>query len=81
MQKQLSESSAKETEPLTEEDTIVDIMGRHDQFVSSMQSRLAKLQVSLYSHCLFHKIQVIYMLLEKFIYHPILFLLLSTDDS
>lgn len=43
--KQLSESSAKEAEPLTEEDAIVDIMGRHDQFVSSMQSRLAKLQM------------------------------------
>lgn len=43
--KQLSESSVKETEPVKEEDAIVDIMGRHDQFVSSMQSRLAKLQM------------------------------------
>ncbi|KAJ9549271.1 hypothetical protein OSB04_021814 [Centaurea solstitialis] len=43
--KQLSESTVKETEPLTEEDAIVDIMGRHDQFVSSMHSRLAKLQM------------------------------------
>ncbi|CAE6091484.1 unnamed protein product [Arabidopsis arenosa] len=29
----------------SEEDIVVDIMGQHDQFVSSMQSRLAKLQV------------------------------------
>ncbi|KAI3728586.1 hypothetical protein L6452_17224 [Arctium lappa] len=43
--KQLSESTVKETESVTEDDAIVDIMGRHDQFVSSMQSRLAKLQM------------------------------------
>ncbi|XP_023636011.1 katanin p80 WD40 repeat-containing subunit B1 homolog isoform X2 [Capsella rubella] len=29
----------------SEEDIVADIMGQHDQFVSSMQSRLAKLQV------------------------------------
>ncbi|XP_071692470.1 katanin p80 WD40 repeat-containing subunit B1 homolog KTN80.3-like [Rutidosis leptorrhynchoides] len=45
LQKQLSESSIKEAEPVTEENVVADIMGRHDQFVSSMQSRLAKLQM------------------------------------
>jgi katanin p80 WD40 repeat-containing subunit B1 len=29
----------------SEEDIVADIMGQHDQFVSSMHSRLAKLQV------------------------------------
>ncbi|KAL4569969.1 hypothetical protein LXL04_025618 [Taraxacum kok-saghyz] len=47
--KQLSESSSsssvKETEPVTEDDVILQIMGQHDKFVSSMQSRLAKLQM------------------------------------
>ncbi|XP_024994249.1 katanin p80 WD40 repeat-containing subunit B1 homolog isoform X2 [Cynara cardunculus var. scolymus] len=43
--KQLSESTVKETESVSEDDAIVDMMGRHDQFVSSMQSRLAKLQM------------------------------------
>nr|XP_043607487.1 katanin p80 WD40 repeat-containing subunit B1 homolog KTN80.4-like [Erigeron canadensis] len=42
--KQLSEPT-KETQPVTEEDALAEIMGRHDQFVSSMQSRLAKLQM------------------------------------
>lgn len=45
VQKQSSESTVKETEPVTEENAVADIMGRHDQFVSSMQSRLAKLQM------------------------------------
>ncbi|PWA90139.1 transducin/WD40 repeat-like superfamily protein [Artemisia annua] len=43
--KQVSEPTLKETQPVTEDDIIADIMGRHDQFVSSMQSRLAKLQM------------------------------------
>ncbi|XP_076921952.1 katanin p80 WD40 repeat-containing subunit B1 homolog KTN80.4-like [Bidens hawaiensis] len=43
--KQLPESTVKETGPISEDDAIVDIMGRHDQFVSSMQTRLAKLQM------------------------------------
>ncbi|XP_071702027.1 katanin p80 WD40 repeat-containing subunit B1 homolog KTN80.4-like isoform X2 [Rutidosis leptorrhynchoides] len=43
--KLLSESAMKEAESVTEENTVADIMGRHDQFVSSMQSRLAKLQM------------------------------------
>lgn len=30
----------------SEEDIVSDIMGQHDQFFSSMQSRLAKLQVT-----------------------------------
>lgn len=46
VQKQLPESTVKETGPISEDDAIVDIMGRHDQFVSSMQTRLAKLQVT-----------------------------------
>ncbi|KAL8201439.1 hypothetical protein R6Q57_012778 [Mikania cordata] len=43
--KQLPESTVKETGPVSEDDIIVDIIGRHDQFVSSMQTRLAKLQM------------------------------------
>jgi len=46
VQKQLPESTVKETGPVSEDDVIADIMGQHDQFVSSMQTRLAKLQVT-----------------------------------
>lgn len=41
-------------EPATEEDAVADIMGQHDQFVSSMQSRLAKLQVAIISFVIIH---------------------------
>lgn len=34
-----------ELRSITDEDVIADIMGQHDQFVSSMQSRFSKLQV------------------------------------
>lgn len=44
----------KEMEPATEEDAVADIMGQHDQFVSSMQSRLAKLQVAIISFGIKH---------------------------
>ncbi|KAM0059565.1 putative transcription factor WD40-like family [Helianthus debilis subsp. tardiflorus] len=43
--KQVPESTVKETGPASEDDIAVDIMGQHDQFVSSMQTRLAKLQM------------------------------------
>ncbi|XP_022725167.1 katanin p80 WD40 repeat-containing subunit B1 homolog isoform X2 [Durio zibethinus] len=38
-------SVEKETPSASDEDVVVDVMEQHDQFVSSMQSRLAKLQV------------------------------------
>ncbi|XP_047320142.1 katanin p80 WD40 repeat-containing subunit B1 homolog KTN80.4-like isoform X2 [Impatiens glandulifera] len=38
-------SPEKETVSATDEDVVTDIVDQHDQFVSSMQSRLAKLQV------------------------------------
>ncbi|XP_056164483.1 katanin p80 WD40 repeat-containing subunit B1 homolog KTN80.4 isoform X2 [Syzygium oleosum] len=38
-------SAEKETVSASDEDAIADVMERHDQFVGSMQSRLAKLQV------------------------------------
>ena len=34
----------------SEEDKAAEVMGQHDQFVSSMQSRLAKLQVTCGKH-------------------------------
>ncbi|XP_075635057.1 katanin p80 WD40 repeat-containing subunit B1 homolog KTN80.4 isoform X1 [Castanea sativa] len=40
-----SPSAEKETESASDEDAIADVMEQHDQFVSSMQSRSAKLQV------------------------------------
>ncbi|KAI3812310.1 hypothetical protein L1987_17017 [Smallanthus sonchifolius] len=43
--KQLPEYTVKETGPISEDDVVVDIMGQHDRFVSSMQTRLAKLQM------------------------------------
>jgi katanin p80 WD40 repeat-containing subunit B1 len=39
-------SIEKETVSAFEEDVIADLMEQHDQFVSSMQSRSAKLQVT-----------------------------------
>jgi nitrate/nitrite-specific signal transduction histidine kinase len=38
-------STEKETVSASDEDAIADVMEQHDQFVSSMQSRSAKLQV------------------------------------
>lgn len=38
-------SAEKETVSASDEDAIADVMEHHDQFVGSMQSRLAKLQV------------------------------------
>lgn len=40
-------SVEKETVSASDEDAIADVMEQHDQFVSSMQSRSAKLQVIL----------------------------------
>ena len=37
----------KETPSASDEDVVADVMEQHDQFISSMQSRLAKLQVIL----------------------------------
>lgn len=38
-------STEKETVSASDEDAIADLLEKHDQFVSSMQSRSAKLQV------------------------------------
>lgn len=38
-------SAEKETVSSSDEDAIADVMEQHDQFISSMQSRSAKLQV------------------------------------
>lgn len=38
-------STVKEAPSASDEDATADLMEQHDQFVSSMQSRLAKLQV------------------------------------
>lgn len=40
-----SSSAEKETASVSDEDATADVMEQHGQFVSSMQSRLAKLQV------------------------------------
>lgn len=42
-----SSSAEKETASVSDEDATADVMEQHSQFVSSMQSRLAKLQVIL----------------------------------
>lgn len=44
-QRECSLSAKKEMVPASEEDVIADLMEQHDLFASSMQSRLAKLQV------------------------------------
>lgn len=46
-QRGYSSSAEKETASVSDEDAIADVMEQHNQFVSSMQSRLAKLQVIL----------------------------------
>lgn len=46
-QRGYSSSAEKETASVSDEDATVDVMEQHGQFVSSMQSRLAKLQVIL----------------------------------
>ena len=48
----------------SDEDTVADVMEQHDQFIGSMQSRLAKLQVIL------DKLEVMLMdLLDAFVVH------------
>lgn len=44
-QRGYSSSAEKETASVSDEDATADVMEQHSQFVSSMQSRLAKLQV------------------------------------
>ncbi|GJZ92140.1 hypothetical protein Tco_0664205 [Tanacetum coccineum] len=44
IEEQKLKPTLKETQHVTEDDIVADIMGRHDHFMSSMQSRLAKLQ-------------------------------------
>ncbi|XP_057962663.1 katanin p80 WD40 repeat-containing subunit B1 homolog KTN80.4 [Malania oleifera] len=44
-QRDSSPSVEGEAEPTNNEDAVADIMDQHDQFISSMQSRFAKLQV------------------------------------
>lgn len=46
-QRGYSPPAEKEMASLSDEDAAADVMEQHDQFVSSMQSRLAKLQVFL----------------------------------
>lgn len=43
-----AQSTEKETVSADNEDAIADVMEQHDQFISSMQSRLAKLQVMIF---------------------------------
>ena len=48
----------------SDEDAVADVMEQHDQFIGSMQSRLAKLQVIL------DKLEVMLMdLLDAFVVH------------
>lgn len=54
-------STEKATVSASDEDSIADLMEQHDQFLSSTQARLAKLQVLI--------IEIVVMKIESFAYY------------
>ncbi|KAJ8562926.1 hypothetical protein K7X08_031378 [Anisodus acutangulus] len=69
-------SAVSEVVFATEEDTIADLMEQHNQFVGSMQSRLAKLQV-VYQYWKRHDIKGAVSAMEKMADHAVLAELVS----